>query len=559
MRFDLRRIQFPTNEWFSDHVEYRGWGRACFSHPRGVLEGQITITVDQAGGLSAEMTEPVVAECERELRFGLPEFLGGQEPELAGDHWRLGIGLDGNPCDRLEVQTPDGTLVATDDLTYSSTLLLPPARHTQGGERGASLAFDLLFCEFEVAGAGVATYWALPLVNFTSRFLQRVRELGRHPLRLRPVPDVPEEVDPDERDAVDAWLQLRNTLIAFDFAGNIAFIEPLSDYKDRESRLRAGQDSRLITAVMVGSTGANETPPAGLPQWLPVDFLPLLGLATGSDVGAAWVEIMDGEGRLARRLHYRFLADRFSQGHRSIDEVFDGGTGRLLVRAQATDEFGRTEVRVAIEHLIRANDFGKSIEDRFDHICRGIDGLAGYLHLTHLSLLDRLTGPQREVIRGALREASDTIRAVADGARASGDEGRAVIIEGIGNRAAQSPFMDASFGWAVTRLVDHFGLADNHVMARHFGGEDGLRRWATRLSALRGNALHGRFFNITGGEHNIDDLWQTAQHLLDILTRVLLRSLGYDGTYQPHVLPYAASRRTDWVAPESVADDLGYH
>ena len=560
MRFDLRRIEFRHSDWFSDDIAYEGAGRAQFDHPRGVLEGHTTVRVSQAGDVRAEMGIPAVIECERDLRFGLQEFLSGQEPEAVRDRWQLGLSLEGNPCSRLQVQTANGVFATAGEVNYSPTLVFPRSAVGRGGDAGTSVAFTMLRPQFDTVGAGIARYWVLPLTNFVSRFQQRVAELAKHRLRLWLTPDIPHEVAEDERAEVEAWIQLRDTLVAFGFADELGFIEPLPDYVDREERLRSGRDARLITAVMVGSTGQSSVDPDQLERWFPFDFLPVLGVATGSGVGAPWLELRDADGRLVRRLHYMFSASRYSAGHRSIDEASDRGTGRLLTRAQAEKHFGKAELRVAMSHLVRGNDFDRSIEDRLDHICRGIDGLADYLHLTHRNLLNTLTEAQQETIKTALQDASARIRAVADQARACGEGPAATVIEGIANRAAENPYIDANFGWAVSRLVDHWGLADNQVMARLYdsGDGDGLRRWTVYLSKLRGDALHGRFFDIVGGKHNVDELWHTTQHLIDILTRVLLKMLGYDGTYQPHVHPYTAPRSTDWVTPELSPSDLGY-
>lgn len=49
-----------------------------------------------------------------------------------------------------------------------------------------------------------------------------------------------------------------------------------------------------------------------------------------------------------------------------------------------------------------------------------------------------------------------------------------------------------------------------------------------------------------------------ANHLHDLLVRIILKMIKYDGTYQPIVIIATARQPVDWVQPSMSAENLGY-
>jgi hypothetical protein len=47
-------------------------------------------------------------------------------------------------------------------------------------------------------------------------------------------------------------------------------------------------------------------------------------------------------------------------------------------------------------------------------------------------------------------------------------------------------------------------------------------------------------------------------HLHDVLLRVIFKSLGYAGPYQPALVPVGGPARVDWVTARTVPGSLGY-
>jgi hypothetical protein len=545
--FDPAQIEPRPSDWLQLNVEYSGEGRAEFADPKGSITGPTTIRFDEFGRASAEM-DAGDPECERELRCGWPEFVRGGRPVEHGDRRRIGISDEQNTCIVLSVRTPKGGFATVGTVLYVAPLL----------DKGR-ITFHLGRSLFNGANAGVPKYWVLPLFNFVSAFGPGVEELERHPLRLYRTPAIPDGVGEQDRAVATLYANRRNRLIVFEFQGQHGFIELLPDYEKREARLRKERERRLVTAVMVGAIGPNSIEADALDSWFPFDFLEVLGVATGVEVGAPWIEFRDERGQLVRRYHAALRSRVFIQGHRAINEDVTRGTGRLLTRAHASPHFGKTYLRVAMQHLIEASS-ESLVEERVAHVCRGLDGLCAKYELTGRNLRKGMREPYKRRVKCILEKAADEIRSQAAAARNCGDGEDAAVLEEIAKRTVSNPYVESNFGSGTVRLLQEFGLPDGAIMACYHGRdpEEGLRRWAQWLSECRNTPSHGRYFEIVGGRHDLGRLLQTSRHLLDILVRIVLKMLCYEGTYQPTTSVLTDRQPLDWVTPDLPASRLGY-
>lgn len=214
------------------------------------------------------------------------------------------IGGPGNPCGRLTVTTEHGIFSAQENILYGF-----------GGDiflkKRGRLSFQLQSSQFDAAAARAPKYWIIPLCNFLSSFMQEHQALDRHPLRICPTLIVLSGLPEHEAMIAEDSANQRHRLIVFEFNTSLGFIEPLADYDEGKGRLLEGRERNTITAVMVGEVGANSIDFVDLEQWLPSDFLLLLGLASGVEVGAPWIEFRDDQGLLVRRIHATFWRSLF--------------------------------------------------------------------------------------------------------------------------------------------------------------------------------------------------------------------------------------------------------
>lgn len=581
MPFDPREFAPTPSAWFVTDIDYEGWGRAEFSNPVGSLEGPVSIHFDELGEASIEMTPDVsTLHSERELRFGIGEFLSGERPAQVDGTWVLSSTLESrNLCTKLKVEGPQGVFGTEEVTDYFTNALI--GNVPEGGVQ--KLTFQVLWSEFIATDAQEPKYWVLPLTNFISEFRWYAPdELDRHPLRIFPTPHVPEEIThiPTEEATEEAETRARlalmaanskNRIVSFEFGGAYGFVERAPEYEELKASLLAEERQTRLTAVMVGEIGPN---PSNLfdevASWLrPWDLLALLTLATGSEVGAPWIELRDEEGGLVRRFHRRLREPRFRRGYHVIQEMpmqdvpeRPTGIGRLITRATSrSGDFGEAFLQVAITHLVRSRYSGQTLEDSVAYLSRALDSLCERYGLARQNLMTRLDSTQQAEVRDTLRAAAEKIRALRDVVSAAGNRGASETLATIAARIPNVANTERKFGLAVTDLLDRFGMADAQAMDAHYKAHprtDGMQHWSDVLSNYRGLVIHQGHLNLRGGTE-WRDVWSVINHLHDVTGRVVLQILEYDGGYQPTVIPYrSVPFELDWVKPDTPAGALGY-
>lgn len=452
-------------DWFSPTLEYVGRCKAEFSSPPGTVEGPAHVTVDEAGNVEVRMVpEPATLSTNSTSTYGLMGFFSGDEFErdLGGEVSTLDTFAQ-NSCTGLEVETPQGTFRTEDILYYSKNSNMLTGEVTEANFAVGQSTFD---------AGGEPEYWVLPLANFLSECRQWRPELNRHPLRVFPTPEVPDEIThvPDEHEDREALktravLSLdaaysKNRLIVFESDGGIGFIERLPNYSDSETALLEGREKHKTTAVMVGPTGGPVRSFEEMRDWLGFDILYLLTLATGTEVGCPWVEIRNGEGHLVRRFHGYLNVKPFRKGYRLVEEVplhARGlkATGYLIERARSrSKEFGESFVRAAIIHLVRARYEDQTLDDQISHLARDFETLCKR-YRTMGEVLSRALSPTlRDDVQDILRDAAAQIKTLSAGGTVGSGQG--ATLERIANRAHGADQKDKPFGAAVVKLLKSF-------------------------------------------------------------------------------------------------------
>ena len=557
-----------VSRWFDPEVEYVGHARVDFEAPRGSIGGPATVSVDEAGRVSVRMVpEAESLESDVPTPHGMRGFLGGEGYAREVSPGVTSIDIEArNPCAALEVATPQGVFV-TDDVALYGT------RSVAGTGEVTEANFAVGLSRFEASPENEPAYWALPLANFLSGCNERHPDLDRHPLRVFPTPEVPEEVThvpfgPDhDRLLKNAWKCLtvanrKNRLITFAFGDGMGFIEKLPDYAESERLLLEGKERRKTTAVMVGPTGGD---PVGdfetMRGWFPFDVLSLLTLATGAEVGFPWIEIRDARGGLVRRLHGRFGARPFRKGRRLVEEkpLRAGGmkaTGHLIECALSrSDELGENYLRAAIVHLVRARQEDQTIDDAVSHLARGFETLCKRFRTSRRSLGRDLSPTRRADVGAILHGAAKDLKKLGRG-KGPGATGSASL-DRIADRARGADETDNAFGVAVSRLLKAFWLPDAHILEEHYKGRP--LGWAALLAHYRGDVTHHGYLDILEAGHDTQELADVVFHLHDALARVILEILRFDGGYKPGTIVYdVIPMPVGWVKPHFRARALGY-
>lgn len=79
------------------------------------------------------------------------------------------------------------------------------------------------------------------------------------------------------------------------------------------------------------------------------------------------------------------------------------------------------------------------------------------------------------------------------------------------------------------------------------------------ISHYRTDVIHYGYLDLDAGGHDWRDVWAIINHLHDIMARIILQAVDYDGGYHPTVVPGPVIPfPLDWVKPDTMAGTLGY-
>lgn len=555
------------NNWFSSKIEYKGLGTATFTDPNGVIQGQTYVRYNECDSCEITMTvkKVIVNGIEaNDPSWALPAFFQGREPNSVNTHSKGLPVVVRNPCLLLEVTTVDGKFVAVD---------LGTAYHLSGNllARHPAVTFNPLQAYFETHSPTLGQYFVAPLSNFLNNsgwFTEFHPAIAYHPLRIQASFPIPNDL-PDEQKRI-AYMQQRagQSVVGFDFFDEPAFIEPLPDYKLREKRLRKAKRKCLITAIMVGTVGQKEIT---LLNWNSLGFrelLPLLSLATGIYVGSPWLELRDSDGRLVRRIHNNIASSTYKKGLSALGSAVDrGGLGYFLSVAQSSAEFGKAYLRATLSQLVMGGyfDFDGNIEDRMSHLFRALDCLCNeHIPRKRVSVLSPqnskiLKQKTKEFIKAVKDLKKNTLAVTTD------DEAKleAEELDRIAEAFASVKSSPLGFSKRIELLLQKFGLEDALILNEHYDlnpGPDNTKRWADVVVYYRNKVMHSAWFDWESKRVNFRELTAITFHMHDILVRIVLILLEYDGKYVPSIFQLRGlSKEITWVQKAtSSAKDLGY-
>jgi hypothetical protein len=504
--------------WFSADFDYSGFAEAIFEDPHAEFYGPALVRPDEHGQPFVEMK---VEGCKPELKadFDLWEIFFRRAQQLPGGGRQISFGgTPPNRCTRLTVHSSGGTF-------HSS----PGWRHAcpkADVNNGIVLQFNPVKSDYRTAGSSKEKYWVLPLANFVSEFAEPWTGLAEHPLSLWKGP---------------------TRVIRFGLDQEHGFIQPSPGYERGVADLQSGKCKTALTAIAVAPMGG---PHMIDPQdWFLTVFLRLLDLATGAEVGAPWIELRDGTGRLVRRLHFPLgYPTPFRRGHAAIRECIHCGTGHILTAGLSSNAARRPFFSVALRHCVRAGLEDLTFEDKLSHLVRALDCVCRQYELNVQQLKQGLAAGTAKGIDAALEEARKKIAQLSTDISDPDAKRR---IERISQRVASAAQKEKDFGLSVKELLDRFGLMDAEVLETYFHKHprpDGMG-WLDLLSYYRGAVIHEGFLDLETSPVPLGEVLGFTLHLHDLVVRILLKLIGYGGRYEPTLIRGTAAETVDWFKP----------
>jgi hypothetical protein len=130
----------------------------------------------------------------------------------------------------------------------------------------------------------------------------------------------------------------------------------------------------------------------------------------------------------------------------------------------------------------------------------------------------------------------------------------------IADKVMNSDNFDRNFGLAVVDLIKLFDLSDTIIVESFYKSNPrkDVKPWYGVLSHYRGVVMHSSYFDFERGLYDFQDVATVRSHLHDILIRIVLKMLFYDGTYQKAIQGSTGRYPLNWVNPNLKAKELGY-
>ena len=542
----VKYLPEPT-DWFTSTVKYEGDCRVELSSPEGWLtghgtcsytecgEGKIIIDIDDWGKIE---------EVNEDKDFILTWLLNGIKPFQILGGYNFAIRSSKNTISKLNIITESGIYSVKEVLFYNWHLIPNEGKYV--------LEIIPSQAEFTAVNTKLDNkqYWVLPLLNFVSD--SGTYSLGNHILRQRYIPDstvdfLNSQADEKEKAWVKHGLIARSYLIPFTYHNASAFIEKLPSYSEKETILKESNCGTELTQVMVGEVSDDEL--------ASIDLLSVLGVATGNEVGASWIEYRDKNGELVSRNHSNLGIPKYLGGRSSVHGlVHREGLGELLSSSSECSHFGNSQFRIVMLNLARGAISSRDISEILYSICVAYDELANYLSVTENieALANQLTSTNKDKVKQILQKAQKEIKTIQS---SENDATQIELLRQISEKTISQPLSKSSkFTDRLRALIElpEVELLDFHVMETQFSESD-FRNWLYKINYFRNRTMHHASYHLPS-----KDIRQITQHLHDILVRIILKMLNYEGHYAPSMTAPNDREPIDWVGKSTTAQELGY-
>ncbi|HWL09056.1 MAG TPA: hypothetical protein VNQ76_11645 [Planctomicrobium sp.] len=191
-------------------------------------------------------------------------------------------------------------------------------------------------------------------------------------------------------------------------------------------------------------------------------------------------------------------------------------------------------------------------------LVRAYESLGKHFDLAETNLGANIDPIRKSAVDLAISEAVKKVKTISQGSTAL----ERTSLERIAGRIRGVCGKEKAFGVTVKSIAERFGFADCDILDGYYRINPICRNstWPGVLSLYRGAVIHEGYFAFgsAGSVYSIQDVISVIDHLEDLLIRVLLRMIGYDGPYRSTIRGNLMPVLIDWVYHNQPASDLGF-
>jgi hypothetical protein len=208
--------------------------------------------------------------------------------------------------------------------------------------------------------------------------------------------------------------------------------------------------------------------------------------------------------------------------------------------------------------LVRRGAPGSAtVDESVTNVIKALDATCERQGLSRFNLAASLDAVTSQAVSLILTEAREKIRKLRRQCKDDGKVDQLAILDKIISRQANSATDELDFGIAVSGLLRKFCLADGQVMESYYSGLPLEATWEGLLSFIRGEVVHSGAIHVENRAEVIS-WFELARHLHDICKRVILREVGYKGTYSPSNVLHTGTYAVDRISASTTIAQLGY-
>jgi len=294
---------------------------------------------------------------------------------------------------------------------------------------------------------------------------------------------------------------------------------------------------------------------------LPTGLMSALSFAAGNGIRAPWCELRTFRGDLVRRLHVRAGMNPQAGGFPSFsrfDSARSGSGIGAFLNCYFSLSFDRRLSLIAPMNLIRSGTPGDAtVDESIADLMKALDAVCKINDVTRQSLTLKLDSGCSKVVAEILEGAREKLKYLRRECVTDGRLDQLCVLDRIISRQANVAGEERDFGIAFAELLQKLRLFDFDAMNAYYSQLSKPLTWESLISFVRGQVIHSGAIDM-GGTGEILRWFEFLRHLHDICKRVLLREVGYQGTYAATNVTYTGQYEIDRVKPSMQLRELGY-
>lgn len=281
-------------------------------------------------------------------------------------------------------------------------------------------------------------------------------------------------------------------------------------------------------------------------------LLLLLSLSDGKEIGSPWIEYHDKNGELIERNHFTNYMPFYSEQLPVIGNSLSNnnlGPSNLELLIECMSRFDES-LKIAIKNIITINDFSLPKEFIFQRLFISLDAIFKSMkfpkvktEINVVQLNNKCKKLEKYICSSRNNNLDSNLEQLGNGCKAIADE----LLIGYKEKFKS--------------LLEDLKFQDVKVLDPFFYNYFNIQNKKLEKKGYLGYITYQRNRVVHDGSLDIPNKKLASEieiHLKDLLTRIILKKLGYKGLYFPRIKTSISLKPLDWINQNTSYEDLGF-